>query len=1575
VKALLEQLNATRLAAYRACPRDILEHAGKEESVLAGGYGYRQVLELVQNGADAALEVHENGMSQDQDGLIQVYLSRSHLYVANTGAPLSNTGVEALLSSDVSPKRGNQIGRFGLGFKSLLRLGGKVDVFTRTVGNLRFDPQRCRSELKKEFALERAPGLRLAWVIEETERYADKELQALSWAETIIRAEVCNKEIWEHLEKELLSFPSEFLLFLDHPVRLNLISERHQPIELRVEGKGIERALHSSEGAVRWRVFSRTIEMSDSDATSDATSIHARKSVPLKWATPIDAKREEAGRFWAFFPTQTPTYVPGILNAPWKLNSDRNALVRGEWNSALMREAAKLIVDHLPALASAEDPARHLDALPRQVERQDEDAAPMVNQIWGLLCDAEIVPDCTGALRLARELRRHPLADQDLAERWSSLTNPENRKLLVHPASIARNRASRLAALAERLKAPSPTPPVFTPFSAQEWFHAIASVDLSAARELLNIANSYSAFCSREVWEQWLPFLVVIPTEAGTLASKKNVFLLPPASQAPQGGEAVAAALFSDEGTRKILQEVFGVRSLNDALWNDILTGLLYSYDEGNWPRFWTNLRLAPLNVAQKFLESWRERVRVLARDGKWHPPKEVLLPGTLVWADDSSENQKVLVDEAMHGKDSHFLSILCVPKEPRELMGMRFFSSSELGLGIIEPTLYYLKNVNSRPKAEYLNYLGLEMPEAAYFLTKLSGLPNAKLTETLLASLGTCPMDCKFGHVSVDTYPKIKVSHPLPELLFHHGTVRFGSSTAPLRDFVRRYDNVRSGLLAVPDAPLEISQNSLNRIRATSPADCSPTELQSLWQACFEVVPAAHLETESYSPLWNEAARDKVAPQSLNTATGRLPINKLLVTTSSKLAQLVRGSGQLVFVLDERAHALWCDQGASPLTKLLQTKWDSVTSPELPIADVIPEIGPILNDEARAKACCLPVAGLRFALGEADGQLSCLLWENRLLIDLSQLRQLPMRDQFKELIDEMSTAGWLRLNASVALESIADETSKQKRLAVRAETTLAGRLLKAVNEDTKALWEALGELGKRPALANCSPIQLAEIVLAHHGPATLSSIRIALEKAGLKPPSRWGKNLPEVRAFATELGFPENFADAKEIKREPEIYSTGPIPLPPLHDFQSEVLDGVRALLQTKSKRRRAVVSLPTGGGKTRVTAEAAVRLVLAPLGTQRLVIWIAQSDELCEQAVQAFRQVWLNIGAPHTQLRIARLWGGNINPEANLPGEPTLIVASIQTLNSRMGLPQLEWLRNPGLVVVDECHHAIASSYTNILRWLDMAYTRRDLENEEPPMLGLSATPFRSNDEESERLAARFGNLWFPSNQAELQTRLRAQGVLSIPDNEPLRSSTTLTADETKEFDRLSVKSEGVELDRLVESVNQRFAEVEDRNKLIIDCVQSASQRSILLFANSVNHSAELSARLNMAGIPSAHIGGDTPGGSRRYFLKQFQQGELRVLCNHSVLTTGFDAPRTDMILISRQILSPVRYMQIVGRGLRGEKNGGTARCRIVTVLDNLGRFENRHAYHYCSSYFQSIKSPSEAQNETSKYEPKPG
>jgi superfamily II DNA or RNA helicase len=90
------------------------------------------------------------------------------------------------------------------------------------------------------------------------------------------------------------------------------------------------------------------------------------------------------------------------------------------------------------------------------------------------------------------------------------------------------------------------------------------------------------------------------------------------------------------------------------------------------------------------------------------------------------------------------------------------------------------------------------------------------------------------------------------------------------------------------------------------------------------------------------------------------------------------------------------------------------------------------------------------------------------------------------------------------------------------------------------------------------------------------------------------------------------------------------------------------------------------------------------------------------------------------------------------------------------------------------------------------------------------------------------------------------------------------------------------------------------------------------------------------------------------RQYFIRHFLDGRIKVLANYQVLATGFDAPKTATIVISRPIFSSVRYMQMVGRGLRGPKNGGTETCKIITVVDNLLEYGDRLAYHYFVDHY---------------------
>src|SRR5262249_54305087 len=128
--------------------------------------------------------------------------------------------------------------------------------------------------------------------------------------------------------------------------------------------------LHEGDVQERWLVAERHVPLTDA-MRRDAGALHGRKDiqeVPLIWAVPLDSSEAATGKFWAFSPTDTRSRVFGIINAPWKIDFGRAALVPGEFNIALMRAAALLIVDTIPRLSSPEDPGRTLDALPRALE-------------------------------------------------------------------------------------------------------------------------------------------------------------------------------------------------------------------------------------------------------------------------------------------------------------------------------------------------------------------------------------------------------------------------------------------------------------------------------------------------------------------------------------------------------------------------------------------------------------------------------------------------------------------------------------------------------------------------------------------------------------------------------------------------------------------------------------------------------------------------------------------------------------------------------------------------------------------------------------------------------------------------------------------------------------------------------------------------------------------------------------------------------------------------------------------------------------------------------------------------------
>lgn len=1556
----LGDLNEKTLGAYGLRRSLLKEHYGIEQSVLAGGYGYRQILELIQNGADAILEANEDGYGTG--GRIEVILGGDHLYVANTGAPLSRDGIDALLTSHNSPKRGNQIGRFGLGFKSLLRLGGVIDVFSSTWGGIRFDPTKCQKEIAERFDVEEAPALRLAWRLGSEARSSDSFLSRLDWAETVVRIKIEDPKLVPPLKAEILDFPAEFLLFTRVPISLSLDVGETEARKLSVLGSGATRTLVESEKLSEWRLFDRLVSVKDQEARSDATHIHARDEVPLTWAVPVAGRRDEAGRFWAFFPTKTSSYISGILNAPWKLNNDRQGLISGAWNEMLMKEAAALVVESLPSLSEPDDPARHLDSFPRRPDRGDVPAMPLLEGIWDGLESAGVIPDCNGDLRNPVDPTGHPTDKQQLLDLWMALADEETRAEFIHPSCLRRDRKARLQVLSDRLREKHADSFACCGNSDwHEWVTMVRSGDETVARDVLVLAKEIRRDCTADVWKETRPKLEIILDHKGVLRVPHDV-LIGPEGDLPPGSHAVAESLIEDSETLKILRDVMGVAELGNAVWEDRLEMALeeatdWRSGDAEWRNFWRLLLAAPRPMGLEFARENRHRIKVADRAGNWMEPRDLLIPGRLVAADDQ-QNADVLVHSDLHGDTYHYLHAVGVNDLPEGSDAIRgdwgYDQNLRLGLSnwLDDARIRYRSSHQNSARSSYLFPKDVLLPNGWHFLKRLGGAAAAKLTCRFLEEIGRSDFSetVAFGHCTQD-YPTIRVEHPFFWWILQWGEFEIEGRFVTLRAVVEESGNGWYGHIG----EMEVFERAFGKLRPVLEDEMvSLEERQDFWEAAIEVfVTPKNLQSSWTSAIWNGAASVNVYPTEFNSDRGTVLLTDVYVASSAKVAERVRGDQQFVFVLDPSAIELWVEYGAKQVADGIEPHWTSAST-GVALIEAIPELAPLLTDKFRKDGEAIRVAGLAMRFNTALTPIPCLLRSTTFYFDADSLACLSLRERYTSMLDELANGGALRCSAAEALAELVDTKVAQRRAAVAREKTLEAKLMLAVGGQTSALLAVLGELGRQSFVAQCAPKDLACIVLRHLGPTTLSALRETLLAEGLAPPARWGTS--EARDFVKELSFPESFAAAQSAKREPEEWSQGPFPLPPLHDFQVEVRDGIQALIENEKINRRGVISLPTGGGKTRVTVESAVELVMKPESTRRGVLWIAQTDELCEQAVQAFRQVWPNKGAERTGLRILRLWGGNPTPTVPGEGEPFVVVASIQTFDARGGLSGGPWDKRLGMLVIDECHHAITPSYTRLFKWLGFdARSGDDEPNPELVILGLSATPFRMDDEESKRLASRFAKRWFPHDQEALHRRLLNQKVLCRVNSVELPSGTGLSSAEEQELDALG-GFDGFEAERLLERINQRLGDHGGRNRLLVDCIKNSSEGSILFFANSVSQSDEMAARLNLAGIPAAAVSGSTSRTARRYFLEQFQNGELRVLCNHSVLTTGFDAPRTDMLLIARQVFSPVRYMQMVGRGLRGVKNGGTEQCRIVTVLDNLGRFQNRHPYHYCRQYFEN-------------------
>ena len=221
----------------------------------------------------------------------------------------------------------------------------------------------------------------------------------------------------------------------------------------------------------------------------------------------------------------------------------------------------------------------------------------------------------------------------------------------------------------------------------------------------------------------------------------------------------------------------------------------------------------------------------------------------------------------------------------------------------------------------------------------------------------------------------------------------------------------------------------------------------------------------------------------------------------------------------------------------------------------------------------------------------------------------------------------------------------------------------------------------------------------------SLSYMRDEIANRSWQSGSSWS------RLFCETLELP-GWLSGREIDTDRYPYETVRpfVPLHDLHDFQQDLRSKLEPVIQNP-KPSRALVALPTGAGKTRLLVDTALGLqdVAEAL---RSVLWIAQHDELCEQAVQCFAQVWRSAERPEERtLTIQRVWK-SLN--ATIDWTADVIVGTPQSLAPLLQASNADERARIVLAVIDEAHHALAPSYQILFSLLSRSH-----------IVGITATP----------------------------------------------------------------------------------------------------------------------------------------------------------------------------------------------------------------------------------------------------------
>lgn len=339
------------------------------------------------------------------------------------------------------------------------------------------------------------------------------------------------------------------------------------------------------------------------------------------------------------------------------------------------------------------------------------------------------------------------------------------------------------------------------------------------------------------------------------------------------------------------------------------------------------------------------------------------------------------------------------------------------------------------------------------------------------------------------------------------------------------------------------------------------------------------------------------------------------------------------------------------------------------------------------------------------------------------------------------------------------------------------------------------------------------------------------------------------------------------------------------LFDYQEDMKERIEKALRL---HRSVMAQMPTGTGKTYLLTAVIDSFVSK---NPKEKVWIvAHRRELVSQIDETVRK-FHSYSASNT----------------------SSLLSSVKAMSIQWLMRHYDEIEEePGMIVIDEAHHALAKTYKEMWERFPKA-----------KFLGLTATPCRLNGKG-------FTDLFDILVQSWSVPEFISKGRLAT-------------------YDFVSIKSDGV-TQRLIDSLQKRGADGDYQNKemdmllnkkpnierLYRSLEEFGKDRKGIVYAINISHAQKITKLYQEHGVKAIAIDSKTPATERQQDIEAFKKGAIQVLVNVDIFSEGFDCPDVEFVQLARPTLSLAKYLQMVGRGLRVAK--GKKNC---VIIDNVGLY----------------------------------